>query len=295
MVLSHSLGHHMLRVVRPLERALIPTHDPEEYLASPIGRCFIAPTFAMWCYAPDLQGSMVWGQLDERALRDMMEMRKFIYHPDIGTRRRVVTDCHEIERADADILLGFITSARAQLQEWSVGLERIAMVVPESHGGIMLSGALPMAGLDHAMRVTHDVASALAFLEHPDAAAGYAAAAALLADVRGSSALLSRLRVHLGRTLNTATIENCASALGMSTRTLQRELRRLNTSFSDELRRVRIATAESLLVQTDLKIEAIAIQVGFGTASRMSASLRRELNLTASELRAERRVPRSVT
>ena len=74
----------------------------------------------------------------------------------------------------------------------------------------------------------------------------------------------------------------------MSTRTLQRELHQLATSFSDELRRVRIATAELLLAQTDLKIEAIATQVGFGTASRMSATLRRELNVTASELRAER-------
>jgi transcriptional regulator GlxA family with amidase domain len=84
------------------------------------------------------------------------------------------------------------------------------------------------------------------------------------------------------------TIDVVATALGMSTRTLQRELRRLDTSFSDELRRVRIAAAEALLVLTDLKIDAIATQVGFGTASRMSASLRRERNLTASELRARR-------
>ena len=76
----------------------------------------------------------------------------------------------------------------------------------------------------------------------------------------------------------------------MSTRTLQRELTRLDTSFRDELLRIRIATAQTLLAHTDQKIEAIAIQIGFGTASRMSAWLRRELNRTASELRSERRV-----
>jgi transcriptional regulator GlxA family with amidase domain len=56
---------------------------------------------------------------------------------------------------------------------------------------------------------------------------------------------------------------------------LQRELARVDTSFSEELRRVRLATAESLLMASDLDIDAIAHEVGLGNASRMSALLRR--------------------
>jgi AraC-like DNA-binding protein len=275
---------------RPLVGAhtLIATDDPAKFMAAPIGRCFVGPTFAIWCAAPDLQGSMIWGALDERTIQDMMEVGTFIHRPEISRRRRGLSDCRALERADADVLLGFITSARDRVAEWTAGLERQALLVPDGVGGILISGALPLAGVGHSLHVAHELDTALTYLDHPAAAAAHAAATSIVATMRGRSALVSRLRAHLGQNLHAATIERSASALRMSTRTLQRELHQLATSFSDELRRVRIATAELLLAQTDLKIEAIATQVGFGTASRMSATLRRELNVTASELRAER-------
>ncbi|HEY5949561.1 MAG TPA: helix-turn-helix transcriptional regulator [Kofleriaceae bacterium] len=272
---------------------LIPTHDPDEFVASPVGRCVIGPSFAIWCYAPDLHGATLWGEVDERSLREMMAIGRFSQHPAMGSRRRVLTDCRDVERPDAAVLLGFVDSAREQLADWSTGLDRQALVVPAGPAGILLSGALPLAGLDHSLRVTTDIDAALAFLVHPAATAAYAAATTMIAGTRGRPALLSRLRAQLATDLNHATIESTAAALGMSTRTLQRELQRLNTSYSEQLRHARVVTAEALLFHTDLKIEAIATQVGYGTASRMSLTLRRELSLTASELRAIRREPRS--
>ncbi len=270
--------------------SLVATSNPSELAASPIGRCFMGPTFALWCLTPELGGQTIWGTVDERSLRDMMAIGKILVgHPAVSRRRRVLTDCRDIERVDADVLLAFIGGAHEQLADWSSGLERQAMIVPEGPGGILLSGALPMANIEHVLRVTHDVDSALAFVDHPHAAAAHATVSLLVEAARGSSALLSRLRSHLAGCLDAATIENSAAVLGMSKRTLQRELHRLSTSFSEQLREVRIATAEALLVHTDLKIEAIATQVGFGTASRMSASLRRDRNVTASELRAGHR------
>lgn len=280
----------MVQVQHPFaRRLLVRTDDPADFIASPVGRCIVGSSFAIWCAAPDLQGSILWGTLEGRTIRDMMEIGKFIHQPQIAERRRSLTDCRELERADADVLLGFVAAARASVSTWAQGIERQALAVPAGVGGVMISGALPMAGVAHALRVTADIDEALAFVEHPLASAAHAEAAMLVAAARGTSVLLARLRAHLGRELTGATIESSACALGMSTRTLQRELRRLDTSYSTELRRARIAAAEMLLSQTDLKIEAIATQVGFGRASRMSASLRRELKLTASELRAERR------
>jgi transcriptional regulator GlxA family with amidase domain len=62
-----------------------------------------------------------------------------------------------------------------------------------------------------------------------------------------------------------------------------------STSDSEQLRVVRLEMAEALLVDTDLKIEAIALRVGFGTESRTSTSLRRDRSMTASKLRAGHR------
>ncbi|HET9992616.1 MAG TPA: helix-turn-helix transcriptional regulator [Kofleriaceae bacterium] len=267
---------------------LIATTDPSEFTAAPIGRCFVGPSFAIWCASPELQGSILWGALEERSIRDMMTVGQFIHHRAIAPRRRSISDCRHLERAAADVLLGFVTSARADVASWTHGLERQALIVPSGVGGILISGALPMTGIAHAMRVVHELDEALAFVDHPAAETAHAAASSIVAARRGPSVLLSRLRAQLGREHRATSIERSAAALGMSTRTLQRELHELGTSYSSELRRARIAVAEMLLVQTDRKIESIAAQVGFGTASRMSASLRRELNVTASELRAAR-------
>jgi transcriptional regulator GlxA family with amidase domain len=82
-----------------------------------------------------------------------------------------------------------------------------------------------------------------------------------------------------------ASVERCATALAVSVRTLQRELTRAGTSFSDELRRARVAAAGELLRLADTKLEAIAARVGFGSSARMNEALRRELGVTARELR----------
>jgi len=268
---------------------LVPTYDVAEFVAAPLGRCIVRPTFAIWCATPELQGSLLWGTLDERVIAEMMKVGEFIHHREIAPARRVITDLREVERADADILLGFAAAARARVASWAGGLQRQALLVPPGLAGMMMAGALPMAGVEHALHIAHDLDSALGFIDHPLAAASHAAVTAIAAATRGPSALIARVRAHLGTDLHGATIDRCATALGMSTRTLQRELHRLDTSFSEELRRVRIATAEALLVHTDLKIDTIAVQVGFGNASRMSALLRRTMHLTAGELRVERR------
>ena len=264
----------------------IATDDPAEFASAPVGRCIIGPTYLIWCDSPELQGAIVWGELDERAVRDMLAIGKFVHHPEIAERRRVLVDCRDLLRIDADLLLGFTEMARERVTTWSGGLERQAILVPTGLGGILIAGALPSVGAVHPLRFTHDVAAALEFVDHPAASEAHHAAMAIAAAVRGPSTLLFRVRAHLGRDLSEATVESVAVALGTSTRTLQRDLGRLDTSFRDELRRARIAAAEVLLVHSDLKIDAIATQVGFGTASRMTASLRRELNVTASALRA---------
>ncbi|MEP6864207.1 MAG: helix-turn-helix transcriptional regulator [Deltaproteobacteria bacterium] len=267
---------------------LVPTYDVAEFVAAPIGRCIVRPTFAIWCAAPALQGSLLWGVLEPQVIADMMKIGEFIHHRDIAPARRVISDLREIERADADILLGFAAAARARVASWAGGLQRQALLVPPGLTGMMMSGTLPLAGVEHALHIDHDLESALAFVDHPLAAVSHAAASAIAAATRAPSALIGRLRAQLATDLNGATIDGCATALGMSTRTLQRELHRLETSFSDELRGVRITAAEALLVHTDLKIDTIALEVGFGNASRMSALLRRAMNLTAGELRATR-------
>jgi AraC-like DNA-binding protein len=266
--------------------ALVPTYDVKTFLAAPMGRCLITASFALWCYAPDLQGGIMWGTLDERTSRDWFAAGRYLAHRSIATPRRALIDFSGLERVHSDAIVGFIAAAPKHISTFWRGLERQAMILPASLDGVMVAGALTMSGLQHALRVVRDPAEAIRFVDHPDAAAAHTTASQLVAAYRGRPSVLARLRAHLATNLNAPTIESSAAALHMSTRTLQRELKRLRTSFSEQLRLVRIATAERLLVHSDHKIQSIAREVGLGTASRMSAALRRDRKMTASELRA---------
>jgi AraC-like DNA-binding protein len=275
----------------PAFTQLIRTYDPQEFMAAPVGRCIIGSSFAIWCHSPELQGSILWGKLDDQSIREMFEIGQFVERHEF-TRRRTITDCRDLDQTDGEVLLSFIASARYRIATKSSRFERQALIVPAGIDGVLISGTLSAAGAEHPLRVVHDLEAAFDFIDHPAAAPAYASATALVADTRGNALLLSRLRLQLNRDLRAATIEESAAALGMSTRTLQRELQRLDTSFSKELLRARLVSAEGLLVHSELKIESIATQVGFGTASRMSASLRRTKKMTASQLRAQRSAKR---
>jgi AraC-like DNA-binding protein len=259
--------------------------NPAEFLGRPIGRCVVGRTFAIWCGAPDLTGTILWGVPDERDVREYVSLLEHARHPDMSADRRAIMDCRAIERVDTETLLTFTTLARGWMRLSSPRTKRHAVVVPDGISEILLAGAMIAVGPSHPFRVVRDLDEALAFLDHPAAGAAHEAAMALAAGVRGRSALLGRLRLQLAVQLADATVERAASGLRLSTRTLQRELRAQGTTFSDELRRARVAAAAELLRLSDLKIEVIANRVGFCSASRASAAIRRELGVTASELR----------
>jgi AraC-like DNA-binding protein len=266
--------------------------SPAEFLASPIGRYTAGRTFAVWCHAPELTGTMMWGTPDDRDIREMVEVLDFVHHADISPARRALVDCSGVERIDADTAMVFSELARTRVAGWSSRTGRHAIVVPRGLAGILAAGSWVSVSPAHPVRFVHRVEEAFAFLAHPDAPAVHAEACTIVDAARGRDALLGRLRAHLAREMVNPSMPDCASALGMSARTMQRELARLRTSFSDELRRVRVTAASELLELSDLKIESIAARVGFGSASRLSAMVRRERNATPSEVREAARARR---
>jgi AraC-like DNA-binding protein len=263
--------------------------DAAEFLRAPLGRAIAGPTFLIWCHAPDLAGSIQWGVPDEHDVVAMMDALEFIRHPELAAQGAVLMDCRAIERVDPEVLIGFTRLARERLPRWSPRIRAQAVVVPDGVAGILLAGALPLLGPAHPFRFVADLEAAFAFVDHHDVRAAYEDAAALAAAARGSSAVLGRLRAELARDLAGATVDAAAAALGLSARTLQRDLRAHGTSFTDELRRARVAAAAELLRLGDLKIDVIAARVGFGSSARLNAALRRELGLSASEIRGRGR------
>lgn len=260
--------------------------DPSDFLSAPVGRCVVGPAFVVWCASPDLVGVIQWGMLDEPGLRNVVELVERVRHPELRPAGRLLVDFREITNVSGEVLLAFASIARERLSSWSRRIVRQAVVIPGGVTGILLAGALPSATPTYPLRYVHDLDDAVAFLGQPSAREPHLAAATIASAARERSSTIARLRALLARDLVDVTVERCAKLLRVSVRTLQRELRSEQTSFRDELRRARIAMAVQMLQTTDAKIDAIAERVGLGNGSRLSAVLRRELDLTPSAVRA---------
>lgn len=96
---------------------------------------------------------------------------------------------------------------------------------------------------------------------------------ALCAD-RGLSALVRRaIASSLAR--GTPTINQAATAAGMSVRTLQRRLDRLGVTYSELLEEVRFTTACRLLEQRELSLAEIALALGYSDPANFVRAVRR--------------------
>jgi LacI family transcriptional regulator len=85
--------------------------------------------------------------------------------------------------------------------------------------------------------------------------------------------------------------DDVSRAVKAETRTLQLRFRKvLDRPIVAEIRRVRIERAKRELVQSTRRLSDIARDVGFGESVRMYEVFRREVGVTPSEYRKQRRV-----
>jgi AraC-like DNA-binding protein len=161
---------------------------------------------------------------------------------------------------------------------------RQAIVTPSGMPGAIVTGYRAVFDFAYPVAYFAERGAALTYLERADAAAEIDELAALVAG----DPTVRRLRALL-ESGATATLADAARRLAVSERSLQRHLRSAETSFSDELRAARIAIAKRLLVETDKKLAAIAVEAGCASLQSFSAVFRRATGETPSEFRERRR------
>jgi len=85
-----------------------------------------------------------------------------------------------------------------------------------------------------------------------------------------------------------ASLSQTASALGLSERSLRRQLQQTGTSFRRVVRDARERHARKQLITSDKSVQAIAFELGFDTASNFSRSFKQWTGVTPSAFRARR-------
>lgn len=79
---------------------------------------------------------------------------------------------------------------------------------------------------------------------------------------------------------------NVAGALAMSEQTLRRKLALLGTSLTEIIADVRMTTALALLQASELPINRVALDVGYGSASKFAARFRARFGLSPRDIRS---------
>ena len=88
-----------------------------------------------------------------------------------------------------------------------------------------------------------------------------------------------------------STFERVCKEVGVSRRVLERRFHScLNRTPNEEIVRVQIDLAKSLLVQTDLSVHAISRRTGFASQEYLATVFRQVVGATPREYRQSRRV-----
>jgi AraC-like DNA-binding protein len=261
----------------------------EDLVEDPVGRYNIGATHIVWCHSPTLTGTSHWGQPTELDAADLVHRLEITMHPALAGGFDVFMDARAMESFDwspFSVVSGYV---RNRMIEWSRRFRRHAIVVPPGVVGALIAGLLPLVGSNHSVRFFASVAEAAEWLGNPELFTVLDEVNRLVDEARGVAPLIRALRDHLHRSLAGATLEDMAQRLGLSPRSLQRELRRHGTRFTLEVMNQRVRTACNMLEHSDEKIESIARRVGCISSSQLSAIFRQNVGETPARYRARRR------
>ncbi len=96
------------------------------------------------------------------------------------------------------------------------------------------------------------------------------------------------LRQQISANLVRSDLLETALKLGVPTRTLQRRLAQLGTTFAAELAAIRLSEAQERLTETDMSVVTIARGLGFSSAQSFARQFKRLTGQTPSEWRSRR-------
>lgn len=194
------------------------------------------------------------------------------------------------EHVDPGSFTTVVEHAGPTLPQYAGHVSRCAVVLPAGIGAAVVRGFFSMIDAPFEVRFFADAVAALDYLGQPDPQGFLAGLDRLQEKASGTPPLLFRLRALLDRDPAGATVQEAARLLSLSTRSLQRRLIESRTSFRAELLAARLRKAQRLLVDSDDKITAIALEVGCGSSQHLSSLFRKMTGETPTEWRASHRV-----
>jgi AraC-like DNA-binding protein len=231
----------------------------------------------------------VWQRADEPFIRRLIEVLDVERTPQAPHLSLV--DLRRLESPDPSAFHIFVNYMRKREKDFAVAVKRQALVRPEGIIGAVVGGFYNLLSPSYPSGVFTDSNKALSWLGVQEARAAELQAELnqLVVEATGQSPLLQQLHRVLRTRLLESGLAETAREMGMSERTLQRRLKEAGTSFQAELNAVQVRTAQQLLRETDMKLTAIAVEVGCASLQHFSSLFRKLVGESPSTWRDQQR------
>ncbi|MDY7225923.1 helix-turn-helix domain-containing protein [Hyalangium rubrum] len=232
---------------------------------------------------------MLWGRPGEtqaRRLTQVLDVERTPHAPHAS-----LVDARRLEYPDPNAFSFFVNYMQQREQDFATSVKRQALLRPEGLVGAAVGGFYSLLRRSYPTDVFTDTGEALGWLGVGEVRAAELVAELnqLMAQATGQSPLLQELHRVLRTRLLDAGLSDVSREMGMSERTLQRRLKEANTSFQSELNSVQVRTAQQLLLETDMKLTAVAVEVGCASLQHFSSLFRKLVGDSPSTWREQHR------
>lgn len=261
---------------------LSPAPSLAKYAAKPVGQWWAGPSFIAWCAEADLYGFTLFGQPNADSLTRLVGALKVELGPTARAHASLVDASlvQVVDPAAFEVLQKYVVAHLAQLKE---RVTKLALVRPGGLPGAVVAGFFSVMESPYPTNVVTSVADGLKWLGAEVKWAGELEA--LRTSGSGVAPLVLQVRAALAASSGEPAIGDIAKALGLSSRTLQRRLGELGTSFVKESSEQRLQAAAVALATTDVAVTTIALEAGFSTSQAFSAAFRRFSGKTPGDFR----------
>jgi AraC-like DNA-binding protein len=259
----------------------------EAYLGDPFGAWCGGAGFLHFFAEPTLCGTVFWGTPDAAAVDGLTRVLE-VELPGRSPRHRAFVDTTRLTGVDAAAFQRLVEYLGPRAAEFGRNVIRQAMVRAPGVLGAMVAGFYEVtpSSSPERTRVFVDTTEALAWLEVADPPALLADLAAAQAAASGVVPTVRAVREQVAARPRGVTLAAVARGLGMSPNRLREELRLAGTGFRREVNAARVQLAETMLAGSDVKLSAIAHEVGCCSLAHFSTLFRKHTGRSPSEFRA---------
>jgi AraC-like DNA-binding protein len=261
--------------------------DLVAFHAHPAGRYVAGRTWMAWCWDRTLVGSVQWGRPSEEDVRDLLACYDIL--DSLADKFDVVTDSSRMVGVSVAGFAAVTSYVARHLTKLITRIRRQAIVIPPGIIGAAVAGMYPLLGSAPRWQAFTSFPMAFEWLDTDVARAAAPEITRVIHETVRRPTIVVALHEYLATRLVHATLEGAARTFGMATRSLQRDLARANTSFRAELETVRVEAACRRIAETEDKLEAIAADLGYSSASHFGARFRAVMGLTPTAFRARHR------